>query len=131
MSKHDMSKHEQNVSLLMEKIEDADAICVGAASGLSAAGGHTFYYQRDKLFVEIFGAYEKKYGYHNSFDGFYYRYQSAEERWGFLAQSLHFIFHEKPLQPYKDLGQRGINSVGTLRSLSILAWSFSTVSMAG
>ena len=91
-----MSKHEQNVSLLMEKIEDADAICVGAASGLSAAGGHTFYYQRDKLFVEIFGAYEKKYGYHNSFDGFYYRYQSAEERWGFLAQSLHFIFHEKP-----------------------------------
>lgn len=103
MSKHDMSKHEQNVSLLMEKIEDADAICVGAASGLSAAGGHTFYYQRDKLFVEIFGAYEKKYGYHNSFDGFYYRYQSAEERWGFLAQSLHFIFHEKPLQPYKDL----------------------------
>ena len=32
MSKHDMSKHEQNVSLLMEKIEDADAICVGAAS---------------------------------------------------------------------------------------------------
>ena len=91
-----MSKHEQNVSLLMEKIEDADAICVGAASGLSAAGGHTFYYQRDKLFVEIFGAYEKKYGYHNSFDGFYYRYQSAEERRGFLAQYLHFIFHEKP-----------------------------------
>lgn len=57
-----MSKHEQNVSLLMEKIEDADAICVGAASGLSAAGGHTFYYQRDKLFVEIFGAYEKNMG---------------------------------------------------------------------
>lgn len=96
-----MSKHEQNVSLLMEKIEDADAICVGAASGLSAAGGHTFYYQRDKLFVEIFGAYEKKYGYHNSFDGFYYRYQSAESGGAFWHNPCILSFMKSHSSPTK------------------------------
>ena len=32
--------HQKNVTLLLEKIEQADAICIGAAAGMSAACGH-------------------------------------------------------------------------------------------
>ncbi len=37
------SGHEKNVRFLLEKIEEADAILVGAAAGMSAACGYNFF----------------------------------------------------------------------------------------
>ena len=34
--------YEKSIALLAEKLDEADAILVGAASGMSAAAGHTF-----------------------------------------------------------------------------------------
>ncbi len=79
--------YEEQVKLLAEHIKEAEAIVVGAASGMSAAAGYRHYYERDKDFVEYLGDFEKKYGYHNSFDGFYYRYRTSEERWAFIARN--------------------------------------------
>ncbi len=64
---------------------------VGAASGMSAAAGVRHYYEHDTDFVENLGAFEKKYGYHNSFDVFYYRYRTSEEHWTYLAKNLCMI----------------------------------------
>ena len=65
-------KYEEQVKVLVEHIQDAGAIVVGAASGMSAAAGYRHYYEHDKDFVDNLGDFEKKYGYRNSFDGFYY-----------------------------------------------------------
>ena len=72
--------YEEQVKLLAEHIKEAEAIVVGAASGMSAAAGYRHYYERDKDFVEYLGDFEKKYGYHNSFDGFYYRYRTSQRK---------------------------------------------------
>lgn len=80
--------YEEQVKRLLEHIQDADAIVVGAASGMSAAAGFRHYYERDRDFVDNLGDFEKKYGFHNSFDGFYYRYRTSEERWAFMAKNI-------------------------------------------
>lgn len=95
--------YEEQVRSLMAHIQEADAIVVGAASGMSAAAGYRHYYEHDKDFVDKLGDFEKKYGYRNSFDGFYYRYRTSEERWAFIAKNLCMILDAKTGQPYKDL----------------------------
>lgn len=42
-------------------ISKAEAILVGAGSGMSAAAGFRHYYERDKDFIEVCGDFEKKY----------------------------------------------------------------------
>lgn len=95
--------YEEQVRELAEHIKGADAIVVGAASGMSAAAGYRHYYEHDKDFVENLGEFEKKYGYRNSFDGFYYRYRTSEERWAYIARNLCMILDAETGQPYKDL----------------------------
>ena len=51
--------YEEQVKLLTEHIKEADAIVVGAASGMSAAAGYRHYYERDKDFVDNLGDFEK------------------------------------------------------------------------
>lgn len=97
------SDYEEQIRSLIDHIQEADAIVVGAASGMSAAAGYRHYYERDKDFVDNLGDFEKKYGYHNSFDGFYYRYRTSEERWAFIAKNLCMILEAKTGQPYQDL----------------------------
>lgn len=100
--KGNMSYKEQ-VKLLVEHIQEAGAIVAGAASGMSAAAGFRHYYEHDKDFADNLGEFERKYGYRNSFDGFYYRYHTSEERWAFLARNLCMILDAETGQPYYDL----------------------------
>ena len=84
-------------------ISEAEAILVGAGSGMSAAAGFRHYYERDKDFIEFCGDFEKKYGYHNSFDGFYYPYRTSEERWAFISRMICMILEAKTRKPYYDI----------------------------
>ncbi|RHS08601.1 NAD-dependent protein deacetylase, partial [Ruminococcus sp. AF14-5] len=62
-------QYKEAVNSLVRHIQDADAIVVGGASGMSAAAGFRHYYEHDKDFIDNLGEFEKKYGYRNSFDG--------------------------------------------------------------
>ena len=93
-------QYKEAVNSLVGHIQDADAIVVGAASGMSAAAGFRHYYEHDKDFIDNLGGFEKKYGYRNSFDGFYYRYRTSEERWAFIARNLCMILDAETGQPY-------------------------------
>lgn len=98
-------KYENKIETLIEKINEADAILVGAGSGMSVASGFCFYYQRDEMFVKYFGEFEKKYHYHNSFDAFYYRYRSSKERWAMIARNICVILDAKTGKTYLDLAK--------------------------
>lgn len=93
-----------NEELLLKKIEEADAIMVGGASGMSAAAGYIWYTDNES-FRHYFGSYAKKYGIDSIFNGFYYRYRTREERWGYIASLMHFVNDCKIGQPYLDLYQ--------------------------
>ena len=94
--------HQKNVEKLLEKLEWADAICVGGASGMSAAAGY-IWYADDALFRKYFGAFAEKYGIDSIFNGFYYRYRTPEERWAYIATLIHYVMDCCVGQPYKDL----------------------------
>lgn len=95
--------HQKNVALLLKKIEQADAICIGAAAGMSAACGHHYHYKSDRIFKENFSEFEKKYGFQGTFNGFYYPFKTTEERWALIAATLHLQFHLPAGQTYVDL----------------------------
>lgn len=99
MVKVKSKSYEEQLKLLTEHIQESKAIVVGVASGMSAAAGFRHYYERDRDFVNYFGDFENKYGYHNSFDGAYYHYKNSEEHWAFfarLAECLCFLPVYKP-----------------------------------
>lgn len=75
---------QEKIDLLRKKIDEADAIVVGGASGMSAASGFKFYYQCDDVFRRIAGSLEQKYGFHNFFDGLYDRQHTRGEHWAML-----------------------------------------------
>lgn len=52
--------YEEQVKLLVEHIQEAGAIVVGAASGMSAAAGFRHYYEHDKDSADNLGVYSKK-----------------------------------------------------------------------
>lgn len=95
--------YEEQIRILADRLRESKAIVIGGASGMSAAAGYRHYYMRDEMFVENWGEYEKKYGFHNSFDGFYYPYRTPEEKWGFYASSLKQIMDAPLGKPYMDL----------------------------
>ena len=94
--------HQKNVEQLLERIEWADAICVGGASGMSAAAGY-IWYADDDMFRRYFGAFAERYGIDSIFNGFYYRYQTPEERWAYIAALIHYVRDCPVGQPYLDL----------------------------
>ena len=97
--------HIQNVKTLTEKIEQSDAILVGAAAGMSAACGYNFFYQNDEMFQKYLGEFHKKYGFTGAFNGFYYHYPSPEAHWAFLSR-MGYMEYECPTgEPYYDLMQ--------------------------
>ena len=53
--------HSKNVRTLLDKLNSAEAILVGAAAGMSASCGFNFFYQNDEMFQKYLGDFHKKY----------------------------------------------------------------------
>ena len=98
-----MSDYENKIAQLTDRLQTSAAIVVGAASGMSAAAGFRHYYEHDSGFVELFEDFEKKYGFHNSFDGAYYHYRRSEQRWAYMARLVCGILDAQTGKPYEDL----------------------------
>lgn len=91
------------ISRLVREIRAADAILVGGASGLSAAGGGDFYYEDNDSYRKYFGKYAEKYHFKGAFAGMMHPWSSREEFWGYLATFLHTTQTAPVRQPYLDL----------------------------
>lgn len=93
----------ETIDLLKKKIDEAEAIVVGGASGMSAAAGFKFYYQRDDVFRMIAGSLEDKYGFHSHFDAFYCRKTTRGEHWAMILRSTRYQYECYIGKPYQDL----------------------------
>lgn len=83
---------QEKIQILIKKINDADAIVVGTASGMSAAGGLRYYYQDDDDYKKIAGGLREKYGDKNLFDAYYDRRIAKDEHWALLLRSIKHLY---------------------------------------
>lgn len=101
--KMDKLNYWHQIKKIIEKIEESDAILVGGAAGMSTSAGLRFFYERDEIFLKYFSEFENKYGFHNTFEGFYYPYRTSEERWAFIARSGCCVLDAPVGKAYEDL----------------------------
>lgn len=97
-----LEQYQKKIAILTQKIQEADAIVVGGASGMSAAAGYNWY-RDDEMFRKYFNTFAEEYGIDSIFEGFYYKFRTEEERWAYLATLINFVADVPVGQPYKDL----------------------------
>ena len=77
-----MNKTEK-IDLLRKKIDEAEAVLVGAGAGLSMSAGLTYSGER---FQRFFSDFEEKYNFHDMYSGGFYPYETPEEKWAFWSR---------------------------------------------
>lgn len=90
-----------NIKLLKEKMEKADAILIGAGAGLSTSAGLTY---SGKRFDKYFSDFKEKYGITDMYSGGFYPFGSLEEYWAWWSRHILINRYDVPLgKPYRDL----------------------------
>lgn len=92
----------ESIEMVANLINQADAVLVGAGSGLSSAAGYN-HYHHNEIFEMYFHDFEEVYGIQNLFQGFYYVYSKPEQQWGFYSRYIRFMEEAPAGQPYYDL----------------------------
>ena len=87
MKKINLSQgYDEKIKKLKEEIETADAILIGAGSGLSTAAG--FEYTGESL-TKYFGDFVEKYGFRDMYSGGFYPFPSTEEFWAYWSRYIY------------------------------------------
>lgn len=79
---------------IMHKIQEADAVAIGAGSGLSAAAGFTYSGER---FEKNFAEYIETYGMTDMYSAGFYPFKSQEEKWAYWSR--HIYYNRYDLEP--------------------------------
>lgn len=87
----------EDIQQLSSWIQGADAILVGAGSGLSTSAG--FQYSGER-FRKYFGDFEKRYHFHDMYTGGFYAFPSLEEQWAYWSR---FIYLNRYCNPPKNV----------------------------
>ena len=95
--------YEEQLNLFAQKVKEAECVIVGAASGLSAAGGGDFYYEDNESYRKYFGPFAEKYHFKGAFAGMQHPFTTREEYWGYLSTFLHTTQTAPVRKPYLDL----------------------------
>ncbi len=77
---------EQILDQLAEKIEIADAILIGAGSGLSSAAGYDHYHWSPVL-MKALAPFQEYYRFSSPFAGFYHCFSSCGAQWAYYSQA--------------------------------------------
>ncbi len=86
---------------LREALAGAEAVLVGAGSGLSAAAGLVYSGPR---FERRFADFIAKYGFTDMYSAAFHRYASLEEHWAYWSRHIYLNRYDRPVgRPYKDL----------------------------
>lgn len=83
-TKKSTENYSEGIGRLAEAIKEADAVVVGAGSGLSTSAGLTYSGER---FEKYFGDFIAKYHIRDMYSGGFYPYPDLEEYWGMVEQA--------------------------------------------
>ena len=96
-----MKDYSEQIKQLKEAIDSADAILIGAGSGLSTSAG--FIYSGER-FHQYFSDFIEKYHIPDMYSGGFYPYDTLEEYWEWWSRHIYYNRYIAPPKPvYKDL----------------------------
>ena len=80
-------------------LHDADAVIIGAGSGLSTAAGFTYTGER---FTQYFSDFAQRYGFHDMYTGGFYPFPSPEEYWAYWSRYIFINRYQDAPKPVYD-----------------------------
>ena len=93
--------YSQQIEQIREKLNNADAVVIGAGAGLSTAAGLTYSGER---FYKHFSDFAEKYGIIDMYSGGFYPFPDNETFWAWWSRHIYFNRYEKAPKPvYDDL----------------------------
>ena len=93
--------YSQQIEQIREKLNNADAVVIGAGAGLSTAAGLTYSGER---FYKHFSDFAEKYGITDMYSGGFYPFPDNETFWAWWSRHIYFNRYEKAPKPvYDDL----------------------------
>ena len=93
--------YEEQVRKLKEKMQNVEAIVLGAGSGLSTAAGFTYSGER---FQKYFFDFAKKYPIRDIYSGGFFPFESPEEFWAWWSRHIYFNrYVDAPSDVYGNL----------------------------
>ena len=87
LTKKSTESYSQQIEQLQIEFRQADAVLIGAGSGLSASAGFTYGGER---FQKYFGDFAEKYGIRDMYSGGFYPYSSPEEYWAWWSRHIYY-----------------------------------------
>ena len=95
------SNYYSKIDQLKQVLNKADAIVIGAGSGLSTSAGFTYSGER---FEKYFGDFIRKYGFEDMYSGGFYPFDSLEEYWSYWSRYIYINRYMNPPKPvYENL----------------------------
>ena len=89
------------IDTLRQVLNHADAVVIGAGSGLSTSAGFTYDGER---FEQYFADFAAKYGIRDMYSGGFYPYSSLEEHWAYWSRYIYINrYMDAPKPVYDDL----------------------------
>ena len=89
------------IDTLRQVLNHADAVVIGAGSGLSTSAGFTYDGER---FEQYFADFAAKYGIRDMYSGGFYPYSSLEEHWAYWSRYIYINrYQDAPKPVYQDL----------------------------
>lgn len=91
-----MKNYSEQINKLKKAIENADAIVIGAGSGLSTAAGYTYSGER---FERYFKDFINKYAFEDMYSGGFYNFETLEEHWAYWSRYIYINRYVDPPKP--------------------------------
>ena len=96
-----MENLQEKIKILQQKINEADAVVIGAGAGLSTAAGFTYSGER---FDRYFWDFAEKYHFSDMYSGGFYNYDTLEEYWGYWSRYIYVNrYMDAPTDLYDQL----------------------------
>lgn len=90
-----------DIETLRQKINEADAVVIGAGAGLSTAAGYTY---KGERFTHYFSDFAEKYGFEDMYTGGFHPYDTLEEHWAYWSRYIYINrYINPPTGLYEDL----------------------------
>ena len=86
LTKKSTKDYSAQTEQLKQKINDADAVIIGAGAGLSTSAGFTYSGER---FTRYFSDFINKYGFQDMYSGGFYPFDSLEEHWAYWSRYIY------------------------------------------
>ena len=95
------NSYSDKILQIKEKIEEADAIIIGAGAGFSTSAGFVYNGER---FDKYFSDFRKKYGFSDMYSGGFYPYKTLEKHWGYWCRYIYINrYTDAPKPVYQNL----------------------------